>query len=64
MPKQKTKKSVLKRFTTTKTGKVIRRGSFGRHLNSKKASSRRRRQKVPKQVLGKYRIKIRKVLGC
>ena len=63
MPKQKTRKSVLKRFKVTKTGKVIRRGSCGRHLNAKKSKKRRRRQKTPKQVTNRMAIKIKKILG-
>ncbi len=63
MPKQKTRKSVAKRFKITKTGKVIRRGSFGRHLNAKKRKKRQRRQKVPKQLKGRMAIKIKKALG-
>lgn len=63
MPKQKTRKSVLKRFKVTKTGKVIRRGACGRHLNAKKSKKRQRRQKVAKQLTGRMAIKIKKVLG-
>ncbi|HUV46675.1 MAG TPA: 50S ribosomal protein L35 [Candidatus Bathyarchaeia archaeon] len=63
MPKQKTRKSVLKRFKVTKTGKVIRRGSFARHLNAKKTKKRQRRQRVPKLVTGKIAKKIKKTLG-
>jgi large subunit ribosomal protein L35 len=63
MPKQKTRKSVLKRFKVTKTGKVMRRGSGGRHLNAKKSKKRRRRQKVTKQLTGRMAIKIKKTLG-
>lgn len=63
MPKQKTRKSVLKRFKISKTGKVLRRGSFGRHLNAKKSRRRRRRQRVPHLVVGRQAIKIKKILG-
>lgn len=63
MPKQKTRKSIAKRFKVTKTGKVLRRGSHGRHLKASKSKKRLRRQKVLKQVKGKYAIKIKKVLG-
>jgi len=63
MPKQKTRKSVKKRFKVTKTGKVIRRGAGGRHLNAKKSKKRRRRQKSPKKVEGKIAKKIKKTLG-
>ena len=63
MPKQKTRKSVAKRFKITKTGKVIRRGSYGRHLKAGKTKKRQRRQKVPKQVTGTMAKKIKKILG-
>lgn len=63
MPKQKTRKSILKRFKVTKTGKVIRRGSHGRHLKAKKSKKRCRRQKVPKELKGRMAIKIKKILG-
>lgn len=61
--KQKTKKSVTKRFKVTKTGKVMRRQGFRRHLNAKKSKKRKRRLKgkvVTKKVHAK---KIKKVLG-
>lgn len=63
MPKQKTRKSVAKRFKVTKTGKVMRRGSCGRHLKASKSKKRCRRQKVPKQVTGRMAIKLKKILG-
>jgi len=63
MPKQKTRKSVQKRFKVTKTGKVIRRGACGRHLNAKKSKKRRRRQKATKIMTGRIAIKLKKVLG-
>lgn len=62
MPKQKTKKSVLKRFKITARGKVLRRGSFARHLNAKKSKRRQRRQKIPKLVSKKIAKKIKKIL--
>lgn len=63
MVKIKTRKSVLKRFKITKTGKVLRRGSFGRHLNYKKSSKRRRRQNKPYKVGGRIAKKIKKTFG-
>lgn len=63
MPKQKTKKSVAKRFKITKTGKVIRRRGFKRHLNVKKSSSKKRRLKRPAKADKSHAKKIRKVLG-
>ncbi|MBN1917324.1 MAG: 50S ribosomal protein L35 [Verrucomicrobia bacterium] len=42
MPKQKTRKGVVKRFKLTATGKVKRRRAFGRHLMTDKTSKRKR----------------------
>src|SRR3989344_888341 len=39
MPKQKTKKSITRRFKVTKKGKLLRRQGFRRHLNVKKRST-------------------------
>lgn len=63
MPKQKTRKSITKRFRITGTGKVMRRHSFARHLSSKKSKSRLRR--LGKQVVTNpiYARKIKKALG-
>ena len=62
MPKQKTRKSISKRFKVTKTGKVLRRGSAIRHLRVKKSKSRIRRQKVTQYVTGKRAKKLKKIL--
>ena len=62
MPKQKTRKSVAKRFKVTKTGKVLRRGSAIRHLRTKKSKRRIRRQKVAQEVTGRWAKKLKKVL--
>jgi large subunit ribosomal protein L35 len=63
MPKQKTKKSIAKRFRITKSGKVLRRQSFKRHLNVKKSSKRKRR--LSRVVITKkvHADKIKKALG-
>ena len=63
MPKQKTRKSVLKRFKVTKKGKVICRHAEGRHLQSKKSKKRQRRHKKTKILKGKIAKKIKKILG-
>ena len=63
MPKQKTRKSVVKRFRVTKTGKVMRRRSFARHLNEKKSSSRKRALKRTVQTKKGYAKRIKKALG-
>lgn len=63
MTKMKTRKSIKKRFRITKTGKVLRRQGFKRHLNVKKSSKKKRSLK--KVVLTKktHAKKIRKIMG-
>jgi len=63
MPKQKTRKSITRRFRITKNGKVLRLQSFRRHLNVKKSSKRKRRLKRVIQTKKVYAKKIRKALG-
>jgi large subunit ribosomal protein L35 len=63
MPKQKTKKILTKRFRITKTGKVLRRQGFRRHLNVKKSSRKKRRLKRVISTHKTYAKKVRKVLG-
>ena len=63
MPKQKTRKSILKRLKISKRGKLIRRGSCGRHLMAGKSKRRARRQNSPKQIEGRMARKMRKILG-
>ena len=62
MPKQKSRKSISKRFRLTGTGKVMRRGSCGRHLKANKPKSRSRRQKIPVLVPEGFAKKLRKIL--
>lgn len=61
--KMKTRKSVKRRFKITKTGKVLRRGSHIRHLRRKKKKSQLRAQKLPKEVKGAWKRKVKKLLG-
>ncbi|EKD57959.1 MAG: hypothetical protein ACD_57C00074G0003 [uncultured bacterium] len=63
MPKQKTRKSITKRFRVTPRGKVMRRQSFRRHLKEGKSKSRLRNLKKSVRVTGAYAKKIRKALG-
>lgn len=63
MNKQKTRKSVAKRFKITKTGKVLRRASYSRHLKANKSKSNLRSKKILKEVKGKYKKKIKKMIG-
>lgn len=63
MPKQKTRKSITKRFKITKKGKVLRRQGFRRHLNVKKSSKKKRRLKRIVETKKTYAKKIRKLTG-
>jgi large subunit ribosomal protein L35 len=63
MPKQKTRKSVTRRFKVTKSGKIIRRQAFRRHLKASKSSKRLGNLKRAKKVTGFYAKKIKKALG-
>lgn len=63
MPKIKTKKSATKRFKVTKTGKILRRQSFARHLNVKRSSKKRRAQGRLVEVTGSFAKRLRKALG-
>ena len=61
--KQKTRKSAAKRFRITKSGKLLHRKHYSRHLRSKKSKKQIRTYKVMNQVKGAYKIKIKKMLG-
>lgn len=63
MPKQKTKKILTRRLRITKTGKVLRRKGFKRHLNVKKSAKRKRRLGRVTLMGKTYAKKVRKVLG-
>ena len=53
MPKIKTRKSALKRFRKTPTGKFIRRKAFKGHLLEKKKTSKRKKNLSRKMVVFK-----------
>jgi large subunit ribosomal protein L35 len=63
MPKQKTRKSITRRFKVTKSGKVMRRQAFRRHLNVKKSSRKKRRLKRVVEANKPFAKKIKKLLG-
>jgi len=63
MPKQKTRKSVTRRFKITKKGKVLRRKSFARHLNAKKSQKRKRSLRRVTETEKTYAKKIKKSLS-
>jgi len=62
MPKQKTRKSIAKRFKLTKTGKVVRRTIGRAHLKASKSKKQTRRQEKINYVVGKIKKKLKKVL--
>ena len=61
--KQKTRKSIIKRFKITKTGKVLRRHNFRRHLHANKSAKRLRRLKRIVPVREAYAKRLRKATG-
>lgn len=61
--KQKTRKGAAKRFKITKSGKLMHRSHYLRHLRSGKSKSQIRRLKRMKQVTGVFEKKIKKMLG-
>jgi large subunit ribosomal protein L35 len=63
MPKMKSRKSALKRFKITKTGKIMRRRSFTGHLKVNKSSKRKRNLKHQVVLGGHYAKRLRKALG-
>ncbi len=50
MPKQKTKRAAMKRFTVTGTGKIKRSRANKRHILTKKSSKRKRLLGAPAMV--------------
>lgn len=63
MPKQKSRKSLVKRFKITKNGKILRKQAFRRHLKSKKTKKSLTNLKKNKRVTGFYEKKLRKAMG-
>lgn len=63
MAKQKTRKSVSKRFKISGTGKVMHRSAFSRHLRNNKSASQKRRHKVVKIMTGVMARKIRRLVA-
>jgi ribosomal protein L35 len=63
MPKQKTRKIVLKRFKINKNGKIKRKAGNNSHLKRKADNSTRQRKSNMMDVEGKYNIKIKKMIG-
>jgi len=63
MGKLKIRKSISRRFKITKTGKVLHRASFGRHLRQAKTKSRIRRLKRTVRLDKVRARKIKNLLG-
>lgn len=63
MAKQKTRKSISKRFKVTGSGKIMRGRNFNRHLRVKKSKKQKRRLKGEVEVTGFYEKKLRKRMG-
>jgi large subunit ribosomal protein L35 len=63
MPKQKTKKAVVKRMKLTKSGKVKRNHAFTSHLLSRRSRKRKRHLRKAALVAGKFEANMRKCLG-
>lgn len=61
--KQKTRSGVAKRFKITAGGKVLRRSQNMRHIRRRKSKKAIRAYRVPKQVLGKWARKVKRMLG-
>lgn len=62
--KLKIKKSLLKRFKITASGKLLSGRSFTSHLRRKKSKSAKRRLNLDKVYEGRLAIKIKKMLGA
>lgn len=63
MKKKKIKKSVLKRFKVTKTGKVMFSHQYQGHLMRKKSRRRIRHLKEPGVLPGAFAKKVKQMLG-
>ena len=63
MPKMKTHSGAKKRFSVTKTGKVLRRRATGNHLLQKKSASRKRKFAGVETISGKQSRTLKRKLG-
>ncbi len=61
--KMKISKTIKDRFKISANGKIMRNKIGFRHNISKKSRRNVRRGKIPIQVIGKTRIKLKKLLG-
>lgn len=63
MPKQKTKKAVVKRMKLTKTGKVKRHQAFTSHLMVRRSTKKKRHLRRALVVSGRIASNMRQLLG-
>ena len=63
MPKQKTKKAVVKRMKLTKTGKVKFRHAFTSHIMVRRSAKRKRQLRQKGMCKGKIAASMRLLLG-
>jgi large subunit ribosomal protein L35 len=63
MPKQKTRKSVTRRFKITPTGKVLHRHAFRRHLKANKSKKQLGSLKRIAEMTGHFARRIKKSLN-
>ena len=64
MPKQKTNRSVVKRFKVTKKGKVRRNKAYRRHLLAGRSTKRKRNLRRPGLVSKGERLTYLRLLGA
>jgi len=62
MPKQKTKKSIVKRVKVTARGKLIRHKAGAGHLKSRKTNSQLRRYRKGLEIPAGFARQIRRML--
>ena len=63
MPKQKTKKAVVKRMKLTKSGKVKRHHAFTSHIMVRRSTKRKRHLRSSALCVGKFEANMRQLLG-
>ncbi len=63
MPKQKTKKSVVKRFRKTAGGKVVRPSGGKSHLATSKSRKRKRNLRKPTVVPASFTKQLSRMMG-
>lgn len=63
MGKMKSKKSLLRRIKLTKSGKLLHRSNFNRHLSRNKSAGQKRRLRLLKEFAPGYAKKFKKMLS-